>query len=120
MSISRRSLLKSMAATSVVAAGAVTTGCTSSKRSTKAPLNTKKPNLLVIFPDEMRAQSLGFMNQDPSLTPNLNKFANESVVLKQAVSNFPLCTPPFRGMLMTGQYPYRNGIQGNSHTPYAW
>lgn len=116
MSLTRRSLLKSMAATSVVAAGAVTTGCTASKRSTQAPLNTKKPNLLIIFPDEMRTQSLGFMNQDPSLTPNLNKFANESVVLKQAVSNFPLCTP-FRGMLMTGQYPYRNGIQGNSHTP---
>ncbi|MDX1301340.1 sulfatase-like hydrolase/transferase [Photobacterium sp.] len=116
MSITRRSLLKSMAATSVVAAGAVTTGCAPSKRSTQVPLNTKNPNLLIIFPDEMRTQSLGFMNQDPSLTPNLNKFSNESVVLKQAVSNFPLCTP-FRGMLMTGQYPYRNGIQGNSHTP---
>ncbi len=63
----------------------------------------------------MRTQSLGFMGQDPSITPFINQFASQSVVLKQAVSNYPLCTP-FRGMLMTGQYPYRNGLQGNCHT----
>uniref|UniRef100_UPI00114D3E0F Chondroitin sulfate/dermatan sulfate 4-O-endosulfatase protein n=1 Tax=Vibrio sp. FC509 TaxID=1540143 RepID=UPI00114D3E0F len=120
MSITRRKLLKGMAATSAVAATMVTAGCsaTSSRPKTSVSptdLKAKKPNLLIVFPDEMRAHTLGFMNQDRSYTPNLNKFAKESAVLKQAVSNFPLATP-FRGMLMTGQYPYRNGIQGNSHT----
>ncbi|OLQ72901.1 sulfatase [Photobacterium proteolyticum] len=114
MSFSRRDLLKGIAVTGAVAA---TPGCSSlATEVTKKPKKTAaKPNLLIIFPDEMRTQALGFMNQDPSLTPNINKFAKQGVVLPQAVSNFPLCTP-FRGMLMTGQYPYRNGIQGNSHT----
>lgn len=111
MSISRRSLLKGMAATGAVAA---TAGCATSPSSLASSegLATpkKKPNLLIVFPDEMRAHALGFMKQDPSSTPHLNRFAKQSVVLRQAVSNFPLCTP-FRGMLMTGQYPYRNGIQ---------
>ena len=110
ISISRRGLLKGLAATSAVAA--TTAGCSSFASKTteeKKDIKAKKPNLLIIFPDEMRTQALGFMKQDPSYTPNLNKFAQQSVVLKQAVSNFPLCTP-FRGMLMTGQYPYRNGI----------
>lgn len=121
MSVSRRDLLKGIAATSVVtatAACASTTptvaGAASTATSGSAP--AKKPNLLIIFPDEFRAQALQFMGEDPSMTPNLNKFAKDGVVLDQAVSNFPLCTP-FRGMLMTGQYPYRNGLQGNAHTP---
>lgn len=115
MSISRRDLLKGMAVTSAIAATPACSSITAGPESASSGKPGKKPNLLIIFPDEMRAQSLGFMNQDPSLTPNLNKFSKQSVVFPQAVSNFPLCTP-FRGMLMTGQYPYRNGIQGNSHT----
>ncbi len=120
MSITRRDMLKGMAATSAVVATTLTAGCSTSTVTSNTAKNTekpaKKPNLLIIFPDELRTQALGFMKQDPSQTPNLNKFAKQSVVLKQAVSNYPLCTP-FRGMLMTGQYPTRNGIQGNSHTP---
>ena len=116
MSISRRDLLKGLAATGAVAMTSSISGCqTSLSGGASTGRINGKTNLLVVFPDEMRAHALGFMGQDPSDTPNLNRFAKESVVLRQAVSNFPLCTP-FRGMLMTGQYPYRNGIQGNSHT----
>lgn len=119
MSLTRRNLLKGLAASSALGATAAATGGLSATHVANAPIPTKemvkKPNLLIIFPDEMRTQSLGFMGQDPSITPFLNQFASQSVVLKQAVSNYPLCTP-FRGMLMTGQYPYRNGLQGNSHT----
>ncbi|WP_231569032.1 sulfatase-like hydrolase/transferase [Photobacterium gaetbulicola] len=115
MSISRRDLLKGIAVTGAVAATPACSSLTGNQPVVTAKNESKKPNLLIIFPDEFRTQSLGFMNQDRSLTPYLDKFAKQSVVLDQAVSNFPLCTP-FRGMLMTGQYPYRNGIQGNSHT----
>ncbi len=119
MSISRRGLLKGMAASGAVAAtlsaGYTQAAATATASTLHSEKSLKKPNLVIIFPDEFRAQALGFMQQDPSMTPNLNKFARQSAVLRQAVSNFPLCTP-FRGMLMTGQYPYRNGIQGNSHT----
>ena len=72
------------------------------------------PNLVFVFPDEWRAQSLGFLGQDPVITPNLDRFASESKVLTQAVSNFPVCSP-FRAMLMTGMYPYSNSVIGNEY-----
>ncbi|SEG57081.1 sulfatase-like hydrolase/transferase [Vibrio hangzhouensis] len=123
MSISRRNILKGIAVTGAGGLAASISGCSSFTPKALASGETsqnevtpkKKPNLLILFPDEMRTQSLGFMKQDRSITPNIDKLAKQGVFFRQAVSNFPLCTP-FRGMLMTGQYPYRNGIQGNSHT----
>lgn len=112
MSVSRRSLIKGIAAG--IASATVTKSMAKGEKSLVAS-SKKQPNLLIIFPDEMRTHALGFMKEDPSITPNLNNFASEGVVFNQAISNYPLCTP-FRGMLMTGQYPYRNGLQGNAHT----
>jgi len=75
----------------------------------------KKPNLLFIFPDQFRPQALGFMNEDPVITPNLDKLASQGVVFTNAVSNRPLCSP-YRAMLMTGKYPFSNGVQTNCNT----
>ena len=83
-------------------------GC--SKTAAKKP-----PNLLIVFPDQMRAHSQGFMNEDPVLTPVLDRFAEESLVLTEAVSNYPVCSP-FRAMLMTGKYPHANGVLANCNT----
>ena len=70
------------------------------------------PNLVFVFPDEYRKQAMGFMNEDPVLTPNIDQFASESLVLTDAVSNRPVCSP-YRAMLFTGQYPHANGVLGN-------
>ena len=78
-------------------------------------MDLHNPNLVFVFPDEFRAQSLGFLGQDPVVTPNLDRFAKESKVLTNAVSNFPVCSP-FRAMLMTGMYPYSNSVVGNEYS----
>ena len=78
-------------------------------------MDLHKPNLVFVFPDEFRAQSLGFLGQDPVVTPNLDRFAKESKVLTHAVSNYPVCSP-FRAMLMTGMYPYSNSVVGNEYS----
>jgi len=70
------------------------------------------PNLVIVFPDQMRGQALGFMGEDPVATPHLDRFAQESLVLPQAVSNYPVCSP-FRAMLMTGTYPHANKVITN-------
>ncbi|MEP4095010.1 sulfatase [Reichenbachiella sp.] len=72
----------------------------------------KKPNLLVIFPDQWRAQAMGFMGEDPVLTPNIDKLAGESIVFTEAVANYPLCSP-MRAMFLTGKYPFQNGVYEN-------
>ncbi|MFC3768430.1 sulfatase [Paenibacillus sp. GCM10012303] len=75
----------------------------------------KRPNLLFIFPDEFRAQSMGFMEQDPVMTPNIDNLAAEGLVLRDVVSNYPVCTP-YRGMLMTGKYPFASGLTSNCNS----
>jgi arylsulfatase A-like enzyme len=75
----------------------------------------EKPNLLFIFPDQFRSQSMGFMNEDPVHTPNIDRLASEGMVFTNAVSNRPVCSP-YRAMLMTGKYPFSNGVQTNVNT----
>jgi len=72
----------------------------------------KYPNLIFVFPDEYRKQAMGFMNEDPVLTPHIDRFASEGLVLTDAVSNRPVCSP-YRAMLFSGQYPHANGVLGN-------
>jgi arylsulfatase A-like enzyme len=75
----------------------------------------KRPNLLFVFPDQMRGQALGSLGEDPVVTPHLDRFAGESTVFTQAVSNYPVCSP-YRAMMLTGLYPHRNGVLGNCNT----
>jgi len=78
----------------------------------------KPPNLIFVFPDQMRGQALGFLGEEPVITPNLDRFSKESVVFTNAVSNYPVCSP-YRGMLMTGQYPHTNGVLINCNSRSA-
>jgi arylsulfatase A-like enzyme len=75
----------------------------------------KRPNLVFVFADEFRQQSLGFMKQDPAITPNLDRLATESLVLTHAISNCPICSP-YRAMLFTGKYPASNGVIANCYS----
>ncbi|TLX76463.1 sulfatase [Labilibacter sediminis] len=77
--------------------------------------NEKRPNVVFIFADQYRRASMGFLNEDPVVTPNIDKLAQEGVFFSKAVSNHPLCSP-YRGMLMTGQYPLSNGVISNCHS----
>lgn len=83
----------------------------------------KKPNILIIFPDQLRRYSAGFWSEepyrqhvigqpDPAVTPVLDKLAKNGVVFTQAISNYPLCSP-YRGMMLSGLYPNQNGIWSN-------
>ncbi|MCL3781422.1 sulfatase [Prolixibacteraceae bacterium JC049] len=76
---------------------------------------TKQPNILYIFADQYRKASLGFLNEDPVKTPNIDALAENGVFFSHAVANHPLCSP-YRGMLMTGQYPLTNGVISNCHS----
>ena len=76
------------------------------------------PNLVFVFPDQMRAHAMGFMNEDPVITPTLDRFATESLVLPSAVSNYPVCSP-YRAMFMTGKWPHSNGVLSNCNSNSA-
>ncbi|MDY3369239.1 sulfatase-like hydrolase/transferase, partial [Zhenhengia yiwuensis] len=77
-----------------------------------------KPNLVYIFCDQFRRQAIGYMGEDPVVTPHLDQFAREGVVFNQAVSNYPVCSP-YRGILLTGLYPHKNHIFTNCNSKSA-
>lgn len=85
--------------------------CTNEKQN-------QQPNLLYVFPDQMRAGTLGFMGKEPVLTPHLDQFATEGIVLVNAASNAPVCSP-YRAMFMTGRYPLSNGVVSNTTSRMA-
>jgi hypothetical protein len=72
-----------------------------------APDRPDVPNLVFVFADQMRGSAMGFLGEEPVVTPNLDRLAQQSVVFTQAASNYPVCSP-YRAMLMTGQYPPRD------------
>jgi arylsulfatase A-like enzyme len=101
-------------------AAAATAGAIGCARSVTA--SPKPPNLLFVFPDQMRGQALGFLGEEPVLTPNLDRFASEGTVLTQAAVNYPVCSP-YRAMMLTGQYAHSNGVLGNCNSasaPYGY
>ncbi|MGW7683990.1 sulfatase family protein [Kribbella sp. NPDC054772] len=74
--------------------------------------SSRRPNLLFILADQWRSSAFGCLGQDPVITPHLDDLAADSVMLTNAVSNYPVCSP-YRAMLMSGQYPFRNGVPLN-------
>jgi arylsulfatase A-like enzyme len=79
------------------------------------PPPPRRPNIVFVFPDQFRQHAVGFMHADPVVTPNLDRFAAQSLVLTHAISNFPVCSP-YRAMLLTGQYPFGSGVIGNCNS----
>lgn len=81
---------------------------------------TDKPNLIVVMPDQMRVQTIGTLGLEPTITPALNAFSEQSLFFTEAISNAPLCSPA-RAMFLTGMYPESNGVVTNCNsefTPY--
>ncbi|MDF7823690.1 sulfatase [Pontiellaceae bacterium B12227] len=80
----------------------------------------RSPNIVFIVADQWRKQAAGFWSKepyrsslhdqgDPVHTPHIDRLANQGVVLTQAISTFPLCSP-YRGMMLSGKLPHRNGV----------
>ena len=77
-----------------------------------------RPNLLVVLADQFRAAAMGCMGQDPTHTPALDRLAREGRVCTDAVSTYPVCSPA-RAMLLTGRYPWSNGVPFNVNSETA-
>ncbi|MBI4559945.1 MAG: sulfatase-like hydrolase/transferase, partial [Candidatus Hydrogenedentes bacterium] len=72
-----------------------------------------KPNLLFLWTDEQRADTMAAYGNRKIQAPNLNKLANESVVFERAYVSQPVCTPS-RCTVMTGLWPHTTGCVNNN------
>jgi arylsulfatase A-like enzyme len=73
-----------------------------------------RPNILIIYPDEMRADLMGCAGNPVIKTPYFNRVAQEGVRFEQAFISTPLCTP-FRANFFTGKYNHSSGVYANHH-----
>ena len=75
-------------------------------------LTAAGPNIVFVFSDEHRSQSMSFTEMPMVQTPNLANMAREGFCFQQCISNYPVCSP-YRGMLMTGRWPFQTGMIDN-------
>ena len=67
-----------------------------------------KPNVILIYPDQLRAQSLPLFGETQIETPNIYRLATEGLLIDNAISNCAVCTLA-RAMLVTARYPQTTG-----------
>lgn len=71
-----------------------------------------QPSIVFILADQMRASAMGSMGNAVVKTPNLDRLAKQGLLLTNAISLQPVCSP-YRAQLMTGRYGHTTGVIGN-------
>ncbi len=77
-----------------------------------------KPNVLLITIDTLRADHVGCYGAQMVKTPTLDALAHDGVVFERAISQVPL-TWPSHAVILTGSYPFQNGVQDFTGQPLA-
>lgn len=69
----------------------------------------KRPNVVFVFPDQMRRCAASFGGETNISTPVMDRLARESLDFLHAISGMPVCCPA-RASLMTGRYAHHHGV----------
>ena len=81
---------------------------------------TRRPNVVIIYTDDLGYGDLGCYGADDLATPHLDALAERGVRATDWYSNAPVCSPS-RAALLTGCHPERAGVThilgGSRHTP---
>ena len=75
----------------------------------------KKPNLIIISIDTLRADHIGCYGYQRPTSPAIDKFASEALLFEDVMSTSPW-TLPAHGSLLTGLYPNRHGLKSYDNT----
>jgi N-sulfoglucosamine sulfohydrolase len=83
----------------------------------KDALPAKRLNILLITADDLNCDSLGVYGcKTPDITPNIDRLAAQGVRFEYAHVTIAVCQP-CRGVLATGRYPHRSGVEGFQKLP---
>ncbi len=72
----------------------------------------RRPNILLLFTDQQRWDTIGALGSPVLRTPNLDRLVAEGTSFTDAFSPSPVCVPA-RACLHYGQYPWGTGCSGN-------
>ena len=71
-----------------------------------------RPNLLFLYTDEQRADTLAAHGGRVDICPNLNRLAEDATVFENTYCTHPLCVPS-RSSIHSGQFPHTTGCTYN-------
>src|SRR6266567_1280106 len=77
-----------------------------------------RPSVILITIDTLRADHVGCYGAQMVKTPTLDALAHDGVVFERAISQVPL-TWPSHAVILTGTYPFHNGVQDFTGQPLA-
>jgi len=75
-------------------------------------------NVVLVTIDTVRADHVGCYGGKEAQTPTLDSLARDGVVFERAISQVPL-TWPSHAVILTGMYPFQNGVQDFTGQPLA-
>src|SRR5579864_5281608 len=84
--------------------------------ATTPPAAKRPPNVILITIDTVRADHVGCYGYKDIQTPTLDALAHDGIVFERALSQVPL-TWPSHAVILTGTYPFQNGVQDFTGTP---
>lgn len=73
---------------------------------------TQRPNILLLFPDQLRADFLGCYGAEFAKTPNIDRLCSESLQYTDAISPAPICIAA-RASMLTGFNCVKTGVFNN-------
>ena len=78
-----------------------------------AQTRTPHPDIIIVLTDQQRADAFGAAGASDIRTPAMDRIAREGVLFTHAFAATPQCSPS-RAALLTGRYPHRTGVMGNT------
>jgi arylsulfatase A-like enzyme/tetratricopeptide (TPR) repeat protein len=76
------------------------------------------PNVLLVTIDTVRADHIGSYGAKDVQTPTIDSLVRDGILFERAISQVPL-TWPSHAVILTGTYPFQNGVQDFTGQPLA-
>jgi arylsulfatase A-like enzyme len=73
----------------------------------------KRPDVILVLTDQQRADAFGAAGAADLQTPVMDRLARQGVLFTRAFAATPQCSPS-RAAMLTGRYPHRTGVMGNT------
>ncbi|MGO3655490.1 MAG: sulfatase-like hydrolase/transferase [Sphingobacterium sp.] len=76
-----------------------------------------RPNILIIVSDDHSYQSISAYGSSYASTPNIDRIAEDGLLIHRGYVNNSLCGPS-RASLLTGKYSHKNGFKENDKSHF--
>ena len=109
----RTILAVALAGASFAAAQIPGMGRAGSRGTAGGQAHASRPDVVILLTDQQRADAFGAAGAVDLRTPVMDGLARDGVLFARAFAATPQCSPS-RASLLTGRYPHRTGVLGNT------